>query len=294
LPYIDGFTFRVIPDDSVALTEMQTGQLDIYESGIQAQNIPIAKADPKMAYFEFGWTGTIRPTIGFNQRKGPFTDLRLRQAALYALDRQAQANAFGAEVARPHFSPYWYSYFLGWDESLPHYTYDPEKAKELVRQVNPGGVDVQLSQIAREPDNSMSVVLKAMWDKVGLNTTITAMERLAWIDRQRKDDFQVAFWGHALPALDPDALSAVFIKGAATNWNNWESPTMEALLKRGREESDPAKRSEIYKQAQRTIYDDAAFGCSFLVPSNLTHRASVKGYGIEITAGYYNEVWLDR
>lgn len=48
LPYLDGFTFRVIPDDSVALTDMQSGQLDMYESGIQAQNIPIARADPSM------------------------------------------------------------------------------------------------------------------------------------------------------------------------------------------------------------------------------------------------------
>ena len=48
-----------------------------------------------------------------------------------------------------------------------------------LRMRQAAGVDVQLSQIAREPDNSMSVVIKAMWDKVGLNTTITAMERLA-------------------------------------------------------------------------------------------------------------------
>ena len=297
LPYIDGWEERVITDSAVALAALQTNQLDIYgRPGLSAQDQPIAIDDPDVVNYEFPGGGNMWPLIGFNHRQGVFADVRLRKAAAYALDRESITKAVGGGIGRPHYFPIWTAGISGWDESLPHYTYDPEKAKALVCEVNTKcEVAVEINQISREPDNTMAIVIKEMWDEVGLKTTVNSLERLAWIDNQRTDVFEAAFWGGPGGLLDPDQTTRVIDPESASNWGNMNIPEVVDCYDLGRVETDSAKRHEIYKDCQRILYEEVPLVVSYFKPSTFAHRKEVKGYNIiTVNATDFTWIWLDR
>ena len=144
LPYLDGITTRLIIDDSVRLLELKAGTADFTEL-VQGKDVADIKADPKLNYREADWDGNAYRLI-FNAQGGKFFDnVKLRQAALYAIDHEALAKALGAGIGRAE------KYFprpgsLGYDESLPYYWYDPAKAKALMAEAGfAGGLETTLS-----------------------------------------------------------------------------------------------------------------------------------------------------
>ena len=294
MPYLDGQAERHISDGSVAIAELKTGQIDFY-GDLEAIQVPLVKDDSDLVYFEQFWTGYRRPLIGFNSRKGPFSDVRLRKAALWALDREAQAKAAGP-TAKVHYYPLTYPYFFDYDESRPRYDYQPEKAKALVCEVDPDcQVDVEILIIARAPDPAVALVIKSMWDAVGLNTTIEAQEVVAWVNTARADDFEVVAWYASPYGLDPDSEFTRVDRESGGNWNNNDTPGLQECYERGRIEFDLAKRKTVYDECYQILFDDAAFGVSFIEASNFVHGKAVKGYGSQrVNRFYIHDVWLDR
>ena len=294
LPYLDGMVDRWIAEGPTALAELSTNQLDHYHmmDGLQVSEVVRSR---DLVYFEHDWSGQRRGMIGFNLRKGPFTDIRLRQAAFYALDHEAQAKAFGPS-ATPWSMPYTYPYFLYYSEDLPTYSYDPDKAKALVREVDPDGeVEVELHHISGEPFNSIAVVIKSMWDAVGIKTTLEPSEVVAWINKQRADEFEVSFWNSTPRGTDPASEFHRIDRDGGSNWNNDDTPGLEECYLRGQQELDEEKRKVIYTECHQIIFDNASQTASFLETVNFSHRKAVKGYGVQLITGpYVHEVWMDE
>ena len=156
-------------------------------------------------------------------------------------------------------------------------------------------VEVKLNHIAREPDNGMALVVKAMWDAVGIKTEISAQEVQAWVDINRGDDFEVTFWSGAPYGPDPDSEFVRVDRESGGNWNNNDTPGLQECYERGRAEFDQAKRTVIYNECYQILYEDAALGVSFIETLNYVHRPEVKGFGvIRLRFPYLHEVWLDR
>ena len=294
LPYLDGQEDRNITEGAVVLAELSTNQLDSYHIMPPLQVSEVQRISD-LVLFEHSWSGQRRGQIGFNLRKGPFTDIRLRQAAFYALDHEAQAKAFGAG-ALPWSLPYTYPYFFYYSPDLPTYEYDPDKAKALVRQVDPDGeVEVKLHHIAGPPYDDIGLVIKAMWDAVGIKTTLDPTEVVAWIDKQRADDFEVTFWNSTPRGTDPDSEFFRVARGGGSNWNNDDTPGLEECYLRGQQELDQEKRKVIYTECHQIIYDNASQVSGLLQLTNFALRNEVKGYGVQLITGpYIHQVWLDR
>ena len=297
LPYWDAVVDRSIPEISVALVELETGQLDFFP-GMDAQNVVSAKRNSDLTVYEHHWSGQRRPMLGLNARSGTFSDIRLRRAAHLALDRAAQAKAFGP-TAKVHYFPLTFPFQFSYDPSLPHFEYDPVEAKRLICEVEPDCKieGVKLMAIAREPDVSMTLVIKAMWDAVGLNTVLEPLEVTAWVDAVSNDDFEANIWRATPLGLDPDASRGEITRpGGSGNWGGISTPGLQECYEEGAEEFDLAKRKVIYAKCQTIMYEDAQLGVSFLELPNYVGRAEMKGIGIEFLLGmpYLNEVWLDR
>ena len=294
LPYVDGLEDRVILQGGVALAELETNQLDMFKL-LEADQVPVADRSAKLKVIPYTWTGTQRPVLGMNARSGPFTDIRLRQAGQWALDRDAQAKAFGP-TGTTHLFPYNFPGFFTWDPSLPHYTYDPDKARELVREVDPDGeVEVTLSNICREPDNSMALVVKAMWDAVGLKTSLDCQEVVTWVDKNAADNYEATFWRSNQIGPDPDFEYRYFDRQSSSNWGNLSTPGLAECWLEGRFELDQAERKQIYTRCYKLLFDDAQLSVSFLETPNHVQRVELKGVGIESSvATYLQEVWLDE
>lgn len=294
LPYIDSLVERFIQDPSVTLAEMRSGNIDLTEN-IEAKDIAAVKNNPELTYWEIPWAGPHYFTMGISFKGGKLHDnLKLRQATLYAVDREAMARTFGFGVGKAHYYPYWGPGMLGYDESNPRYDFQPEKAKQLLTEAGfPNGVDITLSVITRAQELRIGEMVKSMWDKVGIRTTLESMERLAWIDKIRSGNFDIGFWRQG-PSPDPDLASRGLITGAGANWPGASIPELDQAMAEGRIETDPAKRHEIYKRAQRVMYDNAYWGVGYFMPENKVYRKNVHGVSVTFQNLDTREVWLDK
>ncbi|MCL5024894.1 MAG: ABC transporter substrate-binding protein [Chloroflexi bacterium] len=295
LPYLDGVTFRLIVDDSVRLLEAKSGNIQVTEL-VQGKDIPSVKANPELVLVEGPWVGN-NYRIAFNSRKGAFKDnLRLRQAILSAIDRDSISKVLGQGAG----IPLRYSILpesLAYDDSVPYYWYDLNKAKQLVRDAGyPNGIEVTMDIVARQLDQKQAQMLKQMWEAIGVRTNLVASERAAWVSRVHDaGNFEFATMrnpSEADPALDMDK----YLSGSSpSSYHKYVNPDFERCLVDANGSYDTLKRKEMYRRCQTMAYNDAFEGFVWAQTWNWLVRREVKGFASSWGEHWeLAEVWLDK
>ncbi len=134
VPYIDTYTLRIWPDQTAVVNALLNDEIDAAE--LEPSDIAAVEGTP-------GITVAHYPTRGFTYYEfnldpevtTKWQDQRVRQALLYALDRESIVNDIllgYAEVAQGTQPVVSYAYAP--DEITTKYTYDPEKAKALLAE----------------------------------------------------------------------------------------------------------------------------------------------------------------
>jgi peptide/nickel transport system substrate-binding protein len=130
-PYLDRVVFRVIPEPTTLLTELLTGGIDFYYQ-VRAEQTPriSASRDARVT----SAPGIMWLYLGFNQRRPPFDDPRVRRALTLAIDRQQILDAVLAgygSVANSTISPFRRQHDPSAGAELVH---DPERARSLLAE----------------------------------------------------------------------------------------------------------------------------------------------------------------
>jgi peptide/nickel transport system substrate-binding protein len=293
LPYLDGVVMRVIVDEAVRVTEIRTGNLDV-TANVEPRNHTVIRSDPKLELIEYPWIGLVNYII-FNVEKEPFKDLKMRQAALYAIDREAIAKGAGQGVGKPTYY-YWGPGDLGYDETLPRYTYDVTKAKQLIQETAyKSGVDVVNEFFQNDPMVRTAQALKQAWDPLGIRTTLNMQERTAFVSKTQNGNFQVANslrqWGES----DPEAYSYRLDSSGAFNFAQFKNADMDKCMAEGRNTAEDAKRAEIYKRCQKIVFEQAPYDQVWFSPNTLVLNKAVKGWEPSHFVNIImRKVWLDR
>ncbi len=291
LPYVDEVVYRFIPQDSVRMVEMRTGNAD-FSDFIPAKDVPALRGDPSLVYHQNEFVASIYYFF-FNAQKPPFHEnLKLRQAVQHAIDREAIARVVGLGLGKPakyHFTPG----TVGYDESVPYYWYNPERAKQLVKEAGyPNGLDITLSIVARDIEQQQAEMMKQMLDAVGIRTTIDAMEQLAWSTKVLKGrNFQFATRRN-LSQPDPDRV--LTMDWTSSSLAGAEIPELNQLGTEGRASFDAQRRHQIYVRAQKIMYDSAWWGYLWMMPRNYLLNKRVRNFPRDIWATFMREreLWL--
>jgi peptide/nickel transport system substrate-binding protein len=295
LPYIDEFVGRFVPDPTVSLVDLQAGTLQILE-WVLTKDAQAVKANPALELHEMPWAGQVYFMVGFNTEAPPFNDVRVRQAALHAIDRDSMNKALGFGVGLPWFYPDWAPASLGYDESIPKNEFNPARVKELLAAAgHPNGVDVELKVIAREPESTIGEFAQQMWSAQGIRTKLVSMERLAWIDEVRAKKFQSCFWrGTMVTSVDPELLSTRIMCGGSANWGQFCDPEIDKLMSEGAATLDAKKRDDIYKQILRMIQEKAYLGTGIAMPLLTASRKEVQGMSFNYQVPNIDRIWLNK
>jgi len=295
LPYLDGFVGRYVPDPSVALVDLQAGSLHLLE-WVLTKDVATIKSNSNLALDELPWAGQAYFLVGYNTEAPPFNDVRVRQAASMAIDRDGMAKALGFGVGVPHFYDEWAPGSLGYDDSIPKNAYDPAKAKELLTAAGfPNGIEIELKVIAREPENTIGEFAQQMWSRSGIKTKLTSMERLAWIDEVRAKKFQVCFWrGSLTTSVDPDTKAVSLKCGAPGNWSQFCDPDLDRLMDQGVQTLDPKQRNEIYKKALTLIQEKAYRATGIAMPLLMGRRKELMGVTYNQQMPNLDRAWLNK
>ena len=294
LPYVDEYVVRLITDTSVSTLELRAGNVN-FAQRILDQDVESLKRDPNVKLFEAPrFVGA--PSFYISSKadsKSPFSkDVRLRQAVQHAINREAMAAALGFGTGKAHY--YWgfYPGSPGFDESLPRYEYNLDRAKKLLAEAgHPNGIELNVKVINRPTDVQPLEVMQGMLSQVGIKLNIELLDRTPWVDDGRKGNFEALAHRNA-SLLDP-MLRFETRTGSSSNWASYSNPKVDALWEKAGAEYDIGKRGEIYKDMQRVLYDDAYHFIGFRTP--LVQGVSKDLMGMEHSAGYDSRyLWLKK
>lgn len=301
-PYLDAVKFLVVPSDATRLVLLETGQVHAIMR-VPPHDAPRVAATPGLELVMVPSVRTIY--IAFNYQRPPFTDVRVRQAINYAVDKEAIVREVLAGVGGVSAAPIMPLVF-GHSPQKP-YEYDPEKAKQLLAEAGfPQGFKCTLYHPTGRymMDAAIAEAVQAYLAEVGIEAELITMEWAAYLAFLRKPlaeatyDMYLLGWGCV--TLDADyGLFSLFHSGlwapACCNWSFYGNPEVDRLLELGRVTPDPEARKAIYAEAIRLLWEDAAWLFLHYEGQLNAQRTEAKGL-IHHVREYIlaHRAWLDR
>jgi peptide/nickel transport system substrate-binding protein len=252
VPAIKRARLKVISDTNAAIIALQTGEIHAFLDDIPGLFYDQVSSASNVKLADF--PSTVLFTIFMNCRDGVFTDIRMRQAVAYAIDR-GQMLTVGAEDkgAVADYPGNRQGYTEGDPELKGAWPYarDIEKAKQLVIDAGMKGKSVTIKTYATDPYPKLATLLQSSLTAAGLKTDVQQMERSAFMDQVLgKGDFEIQVCRWAAAGKDIDEILAGSLHtdsiGPPGNWGFYSSKEMDALLDSAAAETDPAKRRAIY------------------------------------------------
>ncbi|WP_419741753.1 peptide-binding protein [Paraclostridium dentum] len=291
--YFDGdvktekFILKVTNEDT-ATGELLNGTVDVIDaSNLKNKDIKVLESEGMDVT---SYDSNLVQYMGFNLRDKKFQDKNLRQAFMYALDRNAMVDKLlegnGQVVDTPMLPSSW-SYP---DKStLNNYKYNKDKAKELLKQA--GYEDRDNNGIVEDKDGKELVVkltyptgnklreqtapiIQANLKDIGVKMELENMEFTALMDKVvANHDFELYLMGNNL-SLDPDpkpywhSTSASDEKGnSAWNISSFKNEKADQLIEQGISVSDQKQRKEIYSQFGKLLNDEVPW--AYLYSQNI-------------------------
>ncbi len=307
-PYLDRVVFKIVPDANTQIAQALSGELDLFvvddKAAIKrlenAKNLNVV-ANDTTKYF---W-------ISLNQENDLFTDVKVRQAFLHAIDRQAIIDTvlkgYG-KIADAAITPNQSFYYT---DQVTRYDYDPEKAKQLLAEA--GWIDSDgdgildkdgkkfsfLFEVAQQGDlEPVAQMVHQYLKSIGLDVQLKTLEWNTMIQKnviQRDYEMILNWWTYP---TDPDVF-AQYYSGNAGKGNNipgYKDEVLDELLLKGQQTSDPQERKEIYAEVQQYMSDTLPYlylwyPQEISVSSTRLHGAPEMYMGGKLY--YVNEFWVE-
>ena len=187
-----------------------------------------------------------------------FADKRVRQAMAYALDVDKMIKDLLGSVAKRGTAPIPSTVF-GF-ASQTAYAYDPAKAKQLLAQAGvPNGFDAGMiwNPGSAPQDRELLLAMISYWNAIGVRVKSQEMERAVWIDNLNKLNWDMDMQANAVTTGDADFTLGRLYHSRA-NRNGYKNPDLDKILDDAVATVDQNRRKELYAQANKIIWDDAA------------------------------------
>lgn len=313
-PKLDGVNLKVI-NPNVVVESIRSGQVDMvslptsqYDEKTLPTNIELL-GNQDLAYSYVGFKlGKWDKSKGENvmDPDAKMANKSLRQAMGYAMNNAQVGEQLyhglrtaASSLIIPAFADYY-------DADIKGYTYDPEKAKQLLDAA--GYVDKDGDGMREDPKgNKLTINFSAMsgdnvaeplaqfyiqnWKDIGLDVQLLdgrLQEFNSFYDRIEKDDPEVdvyaAAWGTGTD-VNPAGL---YGRDAQFNYSRYTSEENDKLLKEGASEKafDDSYRKDVYKQWQELMVADAPVIPTLYRYELVAMNKRVKNYDITYGSGY--------
>ncbi|WP_231855162.1 peptide-binding protein [Candidatus Methylopumilus turicensis] len=270
---IDHLISRIIPDRAAQFLELMADNIDSMSlNSIQYARIFPARPDLTDKIAQYKELGNSYTYLGFNLKRKPFDDVRVRQAINYAIDKQEIIDGVLLGLGLPVASPY--KPGTRWSNpKLQPYPYDPQKALALLKEAgfedhdHDGILDRNGQPLSFEiltnqnKEREMSAVLvQRRLKEIGIDVKIRVVEWATFISRFIKTgDFNVVLLGWGL-GLEPDQFNIWHSSQQAPgqfNFIGYQNPKVDSLLEAGRLELNPDKRMIIYHEFAAILLEDS-------------------------------------
>jgi peptide/nickel transport system substrate-binding protein len=278
--HFDKVTFTPIPDATVRLANLQSGQLDLIER-LLPTDIPAVKADRRLVLQPVVGLGYASFSINVGQTERARTPLgqdpRVREAIELAIDRNIiNQVVFNGEFTPgnqpvPPNSPFY-------AKTVPIPKRDLAKAKELLKAAGHPNMSFEMQVPNDTQQQQVAQVIQGMLREAGIDMKIVSMEFATVLQNQTKRNYQTSLVGWS-GRPDPDGNIHVFLKhGAPLNETDYNNPEVDRLLDAARTTYDTAKRQDYYTRAAELYLKDRPIMYLYHQKWLFAHSAKLAGF----------------
>ena len=271
--------YHEMQDTNAAVVALQTGDMDVWFNPITGTAYSTLSSAQNITIEEY--VSGRNEAVYMYTPDGIFSDVRMRQAVAYAINPE-EALVVGADGLGVLIS---YPGDIGAemtgnpDYDSPYaYTYDLDKAKELVAECGMEGADVTVKCYNTEPYATLGVWLQGVLVNMGLNATVEPMERAAFLEEMRNGQVQIMplSWVGQTYDLDEVLAGAVYsVNAGSSNYSFYSDPEMDQLVEESRAASDPTERQEIFKKIIDKFLQDMPFVPLYAVTYAIPHTTDI-------------------
>ena len=251
--------FKIIPDETARKQELQAGTIDGYDFPNPADWDGLKSA---------GFNVEVRPAfnvmyLGITQGNNPaLADIKVRQALAYALNRQQLVDSQlpeGAQVATIFYP----DTVDGWTDDVTKYTYDPDKAKQLLAEAGQSNLTVNFwwpTEVSRPymPDpKSVFTQFKSDLEAVGVTVNESSKPwnggYLDGVEAHQADLFLLGWTGDY---NTPDNFIGTFFTRTDNRFNTGTQPwgaELSAALKEADAIPDADQRNAAYVKINQDL-----------------------------------------
>lgn len=296
-PYLDGVDILIMGDASARDVAFRNQEIDA--SILGATQYVAYQADPELSGGLLEVAEMFTRNVGFDQSHEALSDKRVRQAINHAIntdliiEKLVRNKAVRAVSWLPPTS-------TPFDDSYEPYAYDPEKAKELLAEAGyEDGFEIEI--IATQNESWGIPIVEAiipMLAEVGIDVTAQPVESSVLAERIQAGDFQAYIWSNS---SGPDPLSVMrcfYSKTAQSscNYTAFDNADYDELFEAAEAERDPAKRTDLLRQANNLLYDEAPVWFFNYNKAVMAYQPWVHGLqanATEMAIQDYVDIWID-
>jgi peptide/nickel transport system substrate-binding protein len=258
-PKLDKVTVVFVADSDALLLSLRGGNVD----GAGVTSSIVQQLDPTRFDIVSGYSNSIQ-LLALNNAAPPLNDVRVRQAISYAVDvPQIIDTAFygQGEASGSPLIPGLTAYYEGSLTRL--YSHDTDRAKRLLSEAGrPSGFPLEIivpSNYSMHVDTAQVIVnqLKA----AGIDASIRLVDWATWLSdvyQGRKYQATIISLDDSGIPLTPRSFLSRYLSGSGSNFVNFNNPGYDRVYNAALSEPDEAKRTGLYKEAQRIIAGNAA------------------------------------
>lgn len=254
-PELAGLEYRFISEPATALAALRAGDIH-WTDVVPPQQVSELESDDTV---QLGLTPSSDYWyLALNEAREPWSDVRVRQALAYAIDRDAivQAVSYGTAALNQLAIPEQSVWYTEYDE----YSTDLDTAQALLDEAGFTGGTLDLLATSDYPETvTAAQIIASNLEPLGIDVEIRQPDFSTWLDEQNTGNFDMLMMGW-LGNIDPDDFYySQHHTDGASNAQGYSNAEVDALLDAGRIETDPEARKDLYAQAATIIADEASY-----------------------------------
>jgi peptide/nickel transport system substrate-binding protein len=255
-------TETLVPEESTRVAQLQRGDVDIIgnlsfdrlvelkNNGLRLQEVGL----PTLANLSYPGTWLT---------SGPTSDVRVRQAMSYSINRRELSDTFYKGLAKPGGFWFFSEQTWAWDDSFKADAFDPDKAKQLLSDAgypgkfNPQTITLYTNALAAD----LMQAIQGYWQAVGINVDIqvvdTPVYNSVWSKRPTAATDQNA--GVIWPWVNTSYFNNVY--HSANQWTSTgvngtgNDPKADQMYQAAVAELDDSKAKTLWRQLMHYGYD---------------------------------------
>ncbi len=305
-PYLDKIIMRIIKDPSARTIAIQNGDLHLAAFEQSAQNINRIKKAKGVNATPDGYAA-IGPIawLAFNTKREPTSDINVRKAIAYAIDRNFITKAIMLGTAEPAMtgihpgSPFY-------EKDVEAYDVDLDRANQILDDAGyakgDDGMRFKLFVDYGWADvKAAAEYVKPQLKKIGIDVSVRASPDFpTWAKRISTYDFDMTWdvvfnWGDPVIGVHRTYQSSNIKEGVIwSNTQQYENPKVDALMAAAGKETDLDKRKALYSEFQKILADELPMYWAYALPYHTLYSDKVGNVpkGIWSTSSPMDRVYL--